>query len=88
MVLLALCSMVGTPSAGHGAMPAGIQGPSSDLLCPAPSFRANYVFTRELIPLSVCFPSASTLPGKATRGRSEPGGTPRAGDPLASCGCR
>lgn len=74
MVPLALCSMVGTPSAGHGAMPAGIQGPSSDLLCPTPSFRANYVFTRELIPLSVCFPSASTLPGKATRGRSERGG--------------
>lgn len=55
-------------------------------LVPRSFLRGNYALTRELIPLSACFPPAPMLPSKPACGQS--GGTPRMGDPLASCRCR
>lgn len=58
--------------------------PAERSLVPCSFLRGNYTLTRELIPLSACFPPAPTLPSKAARGRS--GGRPAQGTPLPPVG--
>ena len=86
MVPLALCSMVDTPSARHGEDARRNPAPVRQRLVPRSFLWDDYVLARELIPLAACFPPAPMLPSEAARGR--PRGMPRAGDPLASRGCR